>query len=374
MKVAFRTDASLQIGTGHVMRCLTLADALRERAKAQCHFICRAHLGHLAEVIRTKGYSVTLLPTAEGQPAPLEDTVDGDCPQPAHARWLGVDWQTDSVQTLAALHAESIADWLIVDHYALDHRWERATRPLYRHLMVIDDLADRDHDCDLLLDQNLGKRASEYATRVPAHCRVLAGTRYALLRPEFARLRPQSLARRRRITTVKHLLVSFGGVDKDNATGAILAALRPGDLPADCAITVIMGRSAPWLPTVKEQAIQLPWATRVLVDVQNMAPLMAESDLAIGAAGTTSWERCCLGLPAIVVVLADNQRPGADALARANAVVVLRKCGDEQKASLTGTLDKAQSNLFDLAANASTLCDGDGAARIVTHFELRHAA
>ncbi|MGD9710315.1 MAG: UDP-2,4-diacetamido-2,4,6-trideoxy-beta-L-altropyranose hydrolase, partial [Halothiobacillaceae bacterium] len=239
MSVAFRVDASLDIGTGHVMRCLTLADALAAGG-AECRFICREHPGHLIEHIRGKGYRVDALPVGasllaiNGEGRPTES--------PPHAHWLGCRWETDAAETRAIL-CQDKPDWLVVDHYALDARWEKALKGSYKKLMVIDDLADRPHACDLLLDQNLGREPGDYEALVSAHCRRLIGPQYALLRPEFAALREYSLQRRRR-PEPRRLLITMGGMDQPNATGKVLEALKTCPLPSDCQITVVMGASA----------------------------------------------------------------------------------------------------------------------------------
>ena len=208
MNIIFRTDASLDIGTGHFMRCLTLADALRERG-AECRFVCREHAGNLLDVIRQRGFEAYGLPLGDAVTA-KSDVSDNLLP--LHAAWLGADWASDAEQTLAAI-GDTKFDWLIVDHYALDARWEHRLRCSCHRLMVIDDLADRVHDCDLLLDQNLGRTAADYKERVPATCTVLAGAQYALLRPEFAALRAYSLERRAH-PKLKRLLITMGGVEQ----------------------------------------------------------------------------------------------------------------------------------------------------------------
>lgn len=318
MRIVFRVDASLEIGTGHVMRCLTLADALAAKG-ADCEFICRAHQGNLIEFIRGNGYVALVLPIANeagaGSIAPGQGDYAADL---AHSHWLGAT-QTQDAEACALFLAAQKPDWLIVDHYALDAHWERAVAPHYRKLMVIDDLADRPHACDLLLDQTFSRNVADYRALVPADCSLLCGSQYALLRAEFAALRPYSLQRRAR-PALRELLITMGGVDKDNATGQVLQALRTCPLPVDCRVTVVMGSTAPWLDEVRKQAQDMPWPTRVLVGVSDMAQLMADSDLAIGAAGATSWERCCLGLPTIMLVLADNQDKIAEALYEAGAV------------------------------------------------------
>ena len=334
MKVAFRTDAALQMGSGHVMRCLTLADALRAQG-AQCHFICREHPGNLIATIKHCGYEANSLPAGvlHAQAAINIDAHQAGCARDtlAHAAWLGCTWQADATDTAAVL-AHLLPDWLVVDHYALDHRWETALAPHYKKLMVIDDLADRTHQCNLLLDQNLGRQPQDYAGLVPPICQVLTGPQYALLRPEFAALRAYSL-QRRQTSGLKHLLITMGGVDQPNATGQTLQALKNCPLPPDCRITVVMGLTAPWLEDVKALAAQMPWPTNVLVNIPDMAQRMADSDLAIGAAGSTSWERCCLGLPTLMVVLAANQRDIASALDRAGAAMALELTSQEQFAT-----------------------------------------
>lgn len=329
LKIAFRTDASLQMGSGHVMRCLTLADALTAQG-AQCHFISQAHPGHLLDVIRQRGHKVNSLvaPVQQSQAAikniasTVQDTQQNQQPEPAHAAWLGSTWQTDTQETAKVLTSLQ-PDWLVVDHYALDQRWESALQPHYQKLMVIDDLADRAHCCDLLLDQNLGRQPQDYVALVPAHCKVLTGPQYALLGPDFAAVRPYSLQRRQAQATVGKLLITMGGVDQGNATVQVLQALKNCTLPADCRITVVMGLTAPWLQNVRELAAKMPWPTEVLVNVNDMAQRMADSDLAIGAAGSSSWERCCLGLPTLMVVLADNQQGIASGLESAGAAIAL---------------------------------------------------
>lgn len=301
MRIVFRVDASIQMGTGHVMRCLTLADALKNQG-ADCYFICREHPGNLIGLITQRGHQVKALPYMD---LSQQDKLNNNMIELAHASWLGTTQKEDAS---LCMHIVDVLqpDWLIIDHYALDMRWEQLLRPYCKHLMVIDDLADRQHDCDLLLDQTLGRNLKDYVPRVPTYCEILCGAEYALLRPEFSQWRDYSLKRREN-GQLEHLLINLGGVDKDNITTQILIALKQCALPSELKITVVMGGTAPWIKEVCQHAIDMPWITDVVVGVNNMAELMAKSDLAIGAAGSTSWERCCLGLPSIMVVLADNQ-------------------------------------------------------------------
>lgn len=363
MNVAFRADASLQMGTGHVMRCLTLADALRERG-ASCSFVCRPHPGHLLALIEQRGHQALALPE-------LQEGAEPNLNGTAHAHWLGTDWVTDAQDTQQALSDQTsgqTVDWLVVDHYALDARWEEALRPQAQRIMAIDDLADRPHACDLLLDQNLGRTEADYGGLLKGKTTTLVGPQYALLRPEFAALRAQSLARRQNNPELRRLLITMGGVDKDNATGQVLSALQNCNLPTGVRVIVIMGPHALWLAQVQAQATQMPWPTEVLVGVNNMAKLMAESDLAIGAAGGTAWERCSLGLPSVVLVLAQNQLQGAVALHVAGAAVAM-----ESQLQITNFFasqqspSKAKEVLNKLSKAAAAVTDGEGCLRTVKH-------
>jgi UDP-2,4-diacetamido-2,4,6-trideoxy-beta-L-altropyranose hydrolase len=361
LKIVFRVDASLTMGTGHVMRCLTLADALTAEG-ADCHFICREHPGHLATHIRSKGYRVSLLAVAPNTPdsAAMKDEL-----VLAHAHWLGGSWQQDVASCLPLLEHQQ-PDWLVVDHYAIDSRWEMALKPYYRKLMVIDDLADRTHVCQLLLDQTFGRNAQDYQRKTPANCTVLCGSQYALLRPEFAALRGYSLKRREN-PKLEQLLITMGGVDKDNATELVLAALEGTTLPTNCSITVIMGATAPWLEAVRIQASKMRWPTKVMVNTSDMAQLMADADLCIGAAGSTSWERCTLGLPCILLCLADNQRMSIqtlsnDGVALALEIDSLLTFGTN---SLEAQLIKARKNAAIMIEKAASVADGEGSRRLV---------
>lgn len=369
MRVAFRVDASLQMGTGHVMRCLTLADALAANG-GQSIFICRAHGGHLANLIQKRGYQAYVL--SSDHVTALDPSIAEPEDSLAHAGWLGVDWLTDAVQTRRLLESGAKVDWLVVDHYALDVRWEHALRHSCHRLLVIDDLADRAHDCDLLLDQNLGRNLDDYVKLLPPHCTVLVGPKYALLRPEFARLRAKSLARRAS-PQLAHFLISLGGVDKDNATGAVLAALPHVGLPAECRITVVMGSQAPSLKSVRQQVKTMPWKAELLIDVQDMATLMVDCDLAIGAAGSSSWERCCLGVPTVLVMLADNQRSGAQALQAAGCAVLLGEAVDIPF-RLEACVRRAAGSMVELTQRSSRISAGDGAERVVNRIKAQYVA
>ncbi len=357
--VIFRVDASLHIGTGHVMRCLTLAHALAARG-AKCQFICRNHDGNLISFIERQGFMThALAHSRTASPNPVQIS-----PQPAYANWLGTTQIADAVACAPILQALSPA-WLVVDHYALDAEWERALSGLYRRLMVIDDLTNRLHDADLLLNQNLGANPENYIRTVPNRCTLLCGPKFALLRPEFARLRSYSLNRRLK-QPLRKILISLGGVDRENVTGQVVDTLQTISLPRDCRVTVVMGPSAPWAAAIRKQVGSLTDRVRVLVGVTKMAKLMADSDLSIGAAGATSWERCCLGLPSIIAVLADNQRSAAHSLHKANAARII-PTGAHLTSELATALDElisSRNRLSQLSLCASKISDGAGCERV----------
>jgi UDP-2,4-diacetamido-2,4,6-trideoxy-beta-L-altropyranose hydrolase len=337
------------------MRCLTLADALRERG-AKSIFICRPHAGHLMDLIQRREHAAIAL-----EPA---DKFFSASVNQSHGQWLGTDWACDARQTRQVL-GRQIVDWLVVDHYALDRHWEQALRPHTRHILSIDDLADRAHDCDLLLDQNLGRQAKDYVGLLNCHTQTLIGPAYALLRPEFAQWREYSLQRRAN-PQLKKLLITMGGVDQTNATGHVLDALTCSDLPADLNITVVMGPMAPWLVQVQAQAAAMSRPTQVMLGVSNMAHLMAESDFCIGAAGGSALERCALGLPTLVLILAANQQSGAMALQSQDAAWVATDSKQviSQMAALFST-DKQTMVLRKMSQAASSLVTGNGTSNVL---------
>lgn len=354
MKALFRVDASIEIGTGHVMRCLTLADALAARG-VHTTFVCRSHCGHLGEVIVARGHGLRLLGPGRGT---------GAHRGPVHAGWLGASQAEDAAACIDITRAVR-PDWLIVDHYGLDERWESAIRPSVGRIMAIDDLADRNHDCDLLLDQNLGRDVAAYVSRIPAHAEILAGPGFALLRPEFARRREACLARRTEAGPPRSILIALGGIDKDNFATLSLELLGAAGLPTGVTIVVVLGASPLWLDEVRTAANRLPWAVEVLTYTDRMADLMANADLAIGASGASTWERCCLGLPAGMWVVADNQTVIASAVAAAGAGALLDRTDLDASARTLKALVGDPKALGAMSRRAAGLVDGRGVERVL---------
>jgi UDP-2,4-diacetamido-2,4,6-trideoxy-beta-L-altropyranose hydrolase len=293
MRVLFRTDASLDIGAGHVMRCLTLADELFRRGY-ECFFICRDHYGHLGDRIVRHGYALHLLPVVA-----LARSKD-PCDQPCHLGWLGDSWENDAEQTAAFLLSNDV-DLVVVDHYALDCRWEEKIRPLCQRILVIDDLANRTHNCDFLLDQNLvAELGTRYADKVPRDCLLMLGPSYALLQSQYSQINRRIPYREGRIDRI---LIYFGAADSDNLTEMAITAC----LPLPCHIDVVINSTSPHIDALRKLS-QGSSRMALYEDMPSLADLMATADLAIGAGGATSWERCCLGLPSLVITLADNQK------------------------------------------------------------------
>jgi UDP-N-acetylglucosamine 4,6-dehydratase len=351
MKIVFRVDASLEIGTGHVTRCLALAGHLRARG-ATTLFLVRPLPGHLIDRIRGEGHAVRTLPLDPAGAAPAVG--------PPHGWWLRGHPDGDAAETLRILAQEGSISWVVVDHYALDARWETAVAAGGAPLCVIDDLADRNHDCRLLVDQGTAAApAGRYRGRVPPGCRLLLGPRYAILRPEFARARAGPAPPRTRI------LLFPGGVDAAGLTERALAgwdlARRPGET-----LDVLLGLRNPRQDALRARLRRHP-AARALEPTDAMAPLLMETRVCLGAPGTSQWERSCLGVPSILTAVAANQEPVGEALAAAGLARYLGPL-----AALTpGTLAAALRDLLDdppraaaMARRGRAAVDGLGAGRI----------
>lgn len=307
LEVLIRTDASFEIGTGHVMRCLTLANILSEYGAA-VSFICRELPGNMCCFIENKGYIVYRLKQNK------REEIEQITP---HSHWLTVNWETDVLETIHLLKSQNKFDWLIIDHYALDEKWETKIKPFTKKIMVIDDLADRRHECDILLDQNYYfNKEFRYESLVPKHCKRYLGPEYTLLRHEF-------IMQDRKIHSgsIKRLLIYFGGTDSTNETKKAIESLlllKKNDIKVD----VIVGKNNRFYKDIQTLCKQYSFLNYHL-NVSNMANLVNAADLAIGACGTTTWERLYLGLPTIVVSVAENQKLIAETLGEINVIKYL---------------------------------------------------
>lgn len=329
------------------MRCLVLA-AMWQGAGAQVVFICREQEGHLCDFIGEQGFPVLRLARS--------DRIDSIADARTTMALLAVRW--DSV------------DCLLVDHYGLDIRWETTLRAVCKRIAVIDDLADREHDCDVLLDQNYchGMEA-RYDHLLRSPCQRLLGPEFALLRPEFwqarARLRPRS-------GDLKRILVFFGGSDPGNETAKALHGLQQIGRRA-FSVDVVVGSSNPHKDDIEAMCAAAP-DMRYHCQVTRMAALMAEADLAIGAGGTTTWERCCLGLPALVAILADNQAGLTEAVADYGASISLGRSEALSPHSYRAAVEMLSARqLAGMAQRCVGLVDGKGAERVMDRLmQLEH--
>jgi len=335
MKVAFRVDASVAIGSGHLMRCFALADELHERGAAIL-FVIRAAEQAWQVLLRQHHLEIVTLP----------ENIS--------------DWTQDAAETRIALDNFGSPDWLVVDHYALGIEWEAAMRDSCGRIFVIDDIG-RHHDCDLLLDQNILDHPESYRDRVPAHCRRLLGPSYALLRREF---REERARLRNRDGSVRRVLISFGGSDPTGETEKAIEGFLAAGFEGIIA-DVVLGSANLRAAEINQRFATQP-RVHLIPHTHQMASLMAEADLGIGASGSSSWERCCLGLPSISVAVAENQQKLGLQLHRKGAVYFLGAASDNSAIEWQGAIIKHSIDawLRPTSIIALSLVDGLGSSRI----------
>ncbi|WP_448552048.1 UDP-2,4-diacetamido-2,4,6-trideoxy-beta-L-altropyranose hydrolase [Thalassotalea montiporae] len=378
MNIAIRADSSTQMGTGHIMRCLTLANALKTKCSANVYFFCRNTVGNINKAILDAGHLlIEMLPPSNVDKGHL-----------AHSSWLGSAQDEDAKEFLM-LMGQPIAeatvvpkhfDFIVIDHYAIDCLWHKAVRRVTDNIVVIDDLGDRQHDCDYLIDQTFQCSTAKYKNKVPLHCQLQLGTDYAMLRPEFNvearfglnqhQLVDKRIAQLNANQEQRRLLIMFGGTDPDNLSLQTLKLLSAQS--NRYYVDIILGSSAKHIEEVKDYCENHLQFT-LHVAPKNIAQLMLNADLAIGAAGATSWERCALGLPSLLIVQARNQIEIAKALTRAGAVqsfeaTELDTLLIERLAALT------DSQLIQMINNCVSVCDGLGANRLVKRILLDNSS
>ncbi len=355
-KIVFRVDSSQNIGSGHVMRCLTLADALKE-FNSEVIFICRDLTGNIIDFIEASGYKVSRLQTNSSS------RTKQDLKQ--HSSWLGSDWEQDAQETINILKNLNVKPkFLIVDHYAIDHNWEVLTRSVVEKIMVIDDLADRRHDCDLLLDQNFYVNPEQrYKGLVPDNCIKLLGPSYALLRPEFRDKYPYKEKKR---SNNKNIFVFFGGIDPNNETAKTLKAifsLKRHKLTAD----IVVGEKNQHKSLIKKLCKDHSNIT-LHSHIDNMAELMSHCHVAVGAGGTTTWERFCLGIPSIVISIAANQKENAKYCCRCGCHMYLGDSNEVSSFDISAAINTAFQSptlLQHISEQAKKMVDGKGIFRVI---------
>ena len=332
-----RAVASPRIGAGHVMRCLVLADALAAHGW-QAVLACDDETLATVPALAGSSHRSVVLREGADPAAELRKLVPAGC------------------------------DLLLVDDYALGEAFETPLHGWAGTVLAIDDLANRSHDCNLLVDACLGRRAEDYAGLVPAGCRVLVGPDHALLRPQFTARRPEALARRG--AAASRLLVSLGGTDPHGLADLVLEGIAASKLaPAVDVVTGLLPASDP--DRLHRLAGSLA-SVRFHAGVEDMAGLMTDADLAVGAGGGSSWERCCLGLPTVLIVTARNQMLQAEAIAERGAAVLLGWHENVTPAVVAAAIDRLGGDrqcLKTMAAAAAALCDGQGAARLMASID-----
>ncbi|AXV66481.1 UDP-2,4-diacetamido-2,4,6-trideoxy-beta-L-altropyranose hydrolase [Pseudoalteromonas lipolytica] len=349
LKIAFRVDASIHIGSGHVMRCLVLADALSINGH-QVVFLTRPQAGDLISFIKQRGHNVCPLSALA---CPVEPVSTDD-----YQGWLQVPELDDAAECADLIKS---TDLVIVDHYGIGALWHKRVKETHDcKVVVIDDLV-RAHNAELIIDQTLQRHAAEY-NRKNANALVLAGTQYALIAPVFATYHQQcQVEKQPPLRQPPRILLSMGGIDAPNATLRALQALQ--QLDTKPLVTVLLSPRAPNYESVKAFSLQHShWVTHIDF-VSDMAALMAEHSLAIGAPGSTSWERACVGLPSIIIALAENQQT----ISRNLALVGAAKQVDLSRiqTDLVPTYHELLSQYEEIRRINLQLCDGQGVQRVV---------
>ena len=359
MKAVFRVDASNVIGIGHVMRCLTLADQLR-LANVNIHFICKKHHGNLHDKIQKRGYKCTLLDLKSE-----DDLIENN--DSSHASWLGSSWEYDAQQTISVINKDEI-DLLIVDHYEIDYRWHKKLRCKSKKIMVIDDLANRKYDCDYLLDQTYGRVEEGYNLLINDDCELLIGSSYALVSPEFERLRLKAIEKRKRGISIERILISMGGSDLNNIAAQLIAAIAIIEWKKKPIIDVVVGVNSPHTNNIVDLVNSLSLQVNVIQNTNNMAELMVNADLAFGAGGATAWERCVLGLPTIVVCLAKNQADIISNLEKKGVHIILNCINKNTNIkTISEDIKKIlcqQEKIESMSVNSFHICDGLGVRKV----------
>lgn len=329
-----RADASPLMGGGHIMRTVTLANALKQRGW-RVTFATTATSLKMAGAMGLSDFDTVILTDAQKyDPRALRNALPDGC------------------------------KILLVDHYALDLEYTHTLRGWAQHIVVIDDLANREHDCDILVDQTYGRNPRDYTSLTPAPCSILAGTNYALLRPEFFTLRHQTIRHRLTRSTVTNVIVSAGMTDPKNITKTILDGIVQSNL--DLNGVVVLGSASQNLESISSYVKSLGEKFSLHVDSRDMALLMTQADLAIGASGTTAWERCCLGLPTLALITADNQNVIANTLSAAN---ISKNLGpvEHLDAAIIATALKDYcedgERHREIVLSSALACDGLGTAR-----------
>lgn len=350
MKVAIRVDASQAIGTGHVRRCLSLAHALRE-AGSELRFVTRDLGVDSASLIKSAGFETVVLATPDGH---------FEYSSVPHAAWAQVDAERDVADSISALVGWA-PDWVLVDHYAFDAKWHTAIRAgLGSRIAVIDDLADRAIDADLLVDHNyMADSRAKYANRLSEGTVLLGGPRFALLGPAFAKAPRHELC-----DVVKSVGIFLGGVDIGNVTATVIAAIDRSGFNGP--IEIVSTNSNPHLENLRELVANRP-GTTLITDLPDLTEFFARHGIQVGAGGGATWERFCIGAPTLLLMVAENQHVVVSELSRDGLVVTPRPLDTlevERIAEVFGEMLTDTHGRAEISKRTRALVDGLGARRV----------
>lgn len=351
MDIAFRLDATTKIGSGHFVRCMTLANGLRKEGH-KTKFFYRNLPDALIKKLICNGHDFVCIKSKN------EEHSTSSRP---HSDWLEVSRKADA-QAFKNANQGKKWDWIIIDHYALDIEWEKDVLEETNKIMVIDDLADRPHHCHLLLDQNFTDAPNNrYDLLTPQYCDILLGPKYVLLMPEYARLHKTISARKK----VKKILVSFGGADKHNMTLKTIEALLKVD-HQKYEIDIIAPLMSDKVEKIRNTISSFSNFT-MHHNLSSLATILAQTDLAIGAIGTTSWERLCLGVPTIAVITSENQKHVAESLHKANLIRLIGHLHEMSYQKISSILDNLlKENALNIwSKHCLSICDGHGVSRVI---------
>jgi UDP-2,4-diacetamido-2,4,6-trideoxy-beta-L-altropyranose hydrolase len=359
MKIMFRVDAYRKMGIGHLMRCLTLANELRKN-DSDITFVISYSNEYLISLIQSYGFQIESFELSNAE-ATISNSLEID-----YDFWNKILWKEDSEKTLKI--ARKIKPKLIVvDHYGLDAKWHHELRSATKKIMVIDDLANRNLDCDLMLNQTFGISNLAYKDLVSAECKLLVGAKYALIRRDFAQLRHAATIKRQKKSEVSRILISLGGSSHIDLICQILKNLADIKWPFKPIVDIVLTNNEQNIDSLREVIKKTDLKINLMNDVDNMAKLMLEADFAIGASGSTTWERCCLGLPSVVFGLAENQMDILKNLDSFGAIISMGKDTEFDNSFFCKKVMKIISRSSyseSLISKSFSICDGLGARRV----------
>ena len=341
--IFIRVDSSTKIGYGHFMRCMALADTLQKNF--EINFITRSLEGSLISYIQKKGFGIFRF----------------------YSNSEKINEKNDAQKTISLIKKHSGSkNILIVDNYQLSKKWETDVKPFVHKLIVIDDLSNRSHNCDLLIDQNLHTKVNGlYKGLIPSNCIKLIGPKFSIIRKEFRMMRKSV---KPRTFPIKKILVSFGGSDIENQTRVALNSIKK--MNGKINVDVVVGKANKCKKTLKIFCNENKHFT-YHEQIDNIADLMLSSDLSIGSSGSTTWERCCLGLPAIVSISSNDQRDIANSLSRKKCIINLGDVKKLKESSYINVITNLKKNdLRNMSKNSMSLVDGNGTQRILKHILL----